>query len=154
VRFTTVNCHSSVGMISQLQTGKDSSGSESAPSLVAIWMNRQNGSGKRENAAAQIGTIRHNRAKPSFPSTLFVSRRAVSSYTVVPCSPLSTAATSKSPSVPISHRPELVPPGFPKVTPSNFVDVHRRLVPLSFQIARAATTSLASRSLNAVASKN
>jgi len=49
VRLTAVNCHSSVGMISQLQTRMDSYGSESAPSVLAIWM--------REMMAAVGGKI-------------------------------------------------------------------------------------------------
>jgi hypothetical protein len=116
---------------------------------------RKDGSGGRENPGARIGTVRHNRAKPRRPSTPFVSRRAGSSHSGFPCGPPSAATTATAPCSPIQHRPGLVPPSFPEVTPSDIVDAPSRLVPSSMRMARAATTSLlASRSLNAVAPWN
>jgi hypothetical protein len=84
-----------------------------------------------------------------------MSGPAGSSHSGLPCGPPSAATTAPAPCSPIQHRPGLVPPNCPKVTPSDIVDAPSRPVPSSIRLAKAATTSLlACRSSNAVAPKN
>jgi len=96
-----MNCHSSVGIISELQTRAQLYGSESTPSMGAKIIKRKDGSGGREIQEAMSLTVRSQRNHPRRPVTPFVSRRAGSSHSGFPCGPPSAATTAAAPCSPI-----------------------------------------------------
>jgi hypothetical protein len=96
-----MNCHSSVGIFSELQTRTELYGSESAPSVLVKRIKRMDGSGGREIQEALSLTVRSQGAKPRRPVTPFVSRRAGSSHSGFPCGPPSAATTAAAPCSPI-----------------------------------------------------
>jgi len=62
-----VNCHSSMEIISELQTRAELYGSESAPSVLAKGIKRKDGSGGRENPGGLVinGSLTRSQAPPS-----------------------------------------------------------------------------------------
>ena len=94
-----MNCHSSVGIISTLQTCTKVV--RTAPSMLAKTIQERMKAVEGKMQEALSLTVRSQGTKPRHPVTPFVSRRAGRSHPGFPCAPPSAATTTAAPCSPI-----------------------------------------------------